>query len=135
MVAVNAGSLMFEVSTMSEAEVVERMQERVAAAEVPGPALAGTTAAGAIEEIDGRGSESAAAPVARPEKVFARGEFRYPALGDGKPGGGEQVTLLTTGGVPVSGCWQDDGRYVAWAPTPLRDREKEQRLRDMGKRI
>lgn len=62
-------------------------------------------------------------------------DYRYPGLGDGKPGGGAPVTLLTCGGVPVSGVWQDDGRYVAWAPLPERDRAKEQLLRAMGVRI
>jgi hypothetical protein len=74
------------------------------------------------------------ASVATPPKVFSRAEYRYPVLGDGKPAGGETVTLLTLGGMSVGGCWQDDGRYIAWAPLPTRDRMKEQLLRDMVER-
>jgi hypothetical protein len=55
----------------------------------------------------------------------ARSTYLYPGLGDRKPAGGEDVTLLTTGGVAVRGCWSDDGRYLGWAPLPARDRRKE----------
>lgn len=120
---------------MSEADVVERPEATAvgAADQQRAQARPNPEAPPAAQVADALAAQAGAQK--EPPKVFARGEFRYPALGDGKPGGGESVTLLTTGGVPVSGCWQDDGRYVAWSPQPLRDRAKEQRLREMGVRI
>jgi hypothetical protein len=56
--------------------------------------------------------------------------WRYPQAGDPLPPGGSKVLLLTIGHVCVSGPWTDDGRYVAWAPLPKRDKSKEQALRD-----
>lgn len=57
-----------------------------------------------------------------------RSTYLYPGLGDRKPAGGEDVTLLTMGGVAVRGTWSDDGRYLGWAPLPGRDRRKEDLL-------
>lgn len=54
--------------------------------------------------------------------------YRYPALGDPKPPGGAQVHLLTRGGICVRGAWNDSGSYIAWAPLPKRDKDKEARL-------
>ena len=51
--------------------------------------------------------------------------YRYPRAGDQPPPGGAKVLLLTVGGICVSGPWADDGRYLAWAPTPKRDKPKE----------
>lgn len=51
--------------------------------------------------------------------------WRYPHAGDGYPPGGAKVWLLTRGGVAVTGPWTSDGRYLAWAPMPRRDRAKE----------
>ena len=52
-------------------------------------------------------------------------KYRYPALGDQPPPPGADVHLLTRGGVCVRGPWSNDGRYMAWAPMPKRDKEKE----------
>jgi hypothetical protein len=57
-----------------------------------------------------------------------RSPYLYPGLGETKPAGGEDVTLLTIGGVAVRGSWSDDGRYIGWAPLPGRDRRKEDLL-------
>jgi hypothetical protein len=57
-----------------------------------------------------------------------RSPYLYPGLGERKPAGGEDVTLLTIGGVAVRGSWSDDGRYIGWAPLPGRDRRKEDLL-------
>jgi hypothetical protein len=56
-------------------------------------------------------------------------EYRYPGLGDPLPPGGSDVLLLTRGGICVRGPWTSDGRYMAWAPMPRRDKEREQQLR------
>lgn len=52
-------------------------------------------------------------------------EYRYPAAGDALPPGGAKVLLLTKHGICVTGTWTNDKRFVAWAPLPKRDREKE----------
>lgn len=54
--------------------------------------------------------------------------FQYPGAGDQPPPGGAKVLLLTIGGVCVTGPWSNDGRYLGWAPLPLRDKDKEARL-------
>jgi hypothetical protein len=57
-------------------------------------------------------------------------EYRYPAAGDPEPPGGAKVLLLTKGGVCVTGTWAPTGAFLAWAPMPKRDREKEACMRD-----
>lgn len=54
--------------------------------------------------------------------------YRYPGAGDPRPPGGAKVLLLTVGGVCVTGSWSDDGRFLAWAPLPKRNKEKEKSL-------
>lgn len=51
--------------------------------------------------------------------------YRYPDAGDPRPPGGAKVLLLTVGHVLVTGPWSDDGRYLAWAPLPKRNKDKE----------
>lgn len=55
-------------------------------------------------------------------------EYLYPVLGDDKPPGGADVHLLTIGGVCVRGPWNDDGRYLGWAPLPKRNHDREAEL-------
>lgn len=55
-------------------------------------------------------------------------EYLYPGLGDAKPPGGADVHLLTIGGICVRGCWNDDGRYLGWAPMPKRNHAREEEL-------
>lgn len=54
--------------------------------------------------------------------------YRYPAAGAQRPPGGAKVLLLTIGGICVTGNWSDDGRYLAWAPMPKRNKEIEECL-------
>lgn len=54
--------------------------------------------------------------------------YRYPKAGDPLPPGGAKVLLLTAGGICVPGHWTSDGRFLAWAPFPKRDKEKEAKL-------
>ena len=54
--------------------------------------------------------------------------YRYPRAGDQAPPGGAKVLLLTIGGICVTGSWADDGRYLAWAPMPMRDKTRESLL-------
>lgn len=49
----------------------------------------------------------------------------YPAAGQPTPPGGAKVLLLTIGSVAVIGSWTSDGRYLAWAPLPKRNRQLE----------
>jgi hypothetical protein len=65
------------------------------------------------------------------ENVINEMFFYYPGLGDGKPGRGEDVHLLTVGGVCVSGKWSDDGRFIGWCNKPIRDLDKEHKLRNI----
>jgi hypothetical protein len=88
-----------------------------------------TSASTAMEAAGEKAGEQTPAqedvvPQARAASV-ERSTYLYPGLGDRKPGGGEDVTLLTRGGVAVRGTWSDDGRYLGWAPLPGRDRSKE----------
>lgn len=57
-------------------------------------------------------------------------DYHYPGLGDDLPPGGAKVLLLTRGGICVTGPWTHDGRYIAWAPMPKRNKEKERKLRE-----
>lgn len=45
-----------------------------------------------------------------------------------KPPMGTKVCLLTTGKVCILGYWSDSAGYIAWAPLPGRDKEKERGL-------
>ena len=54
--------------------------------------------------------------------------FLYPGFGDPLPTGGRDVHLLTIGGTCVRGQWADDGRFLAWADMPKRDKAKEAAL-------
>lgn len=65
-----------------------------------------------------------------PVKEYVAGgdSFQYPQAGDPPPPGGAKVLLLTRGGICVQGPWSDDGRYLGWAPLPLRDKVKEATL-------
>lgn len=51
--------------------------------------------------------------------------YRYPGAGDPLPPGGAKTLLLTDTGICVSGCWRDDGHFLAWAPMPRRNHDKE----------
>lgn len=62
-------------------------------------------------------------------------EYQYPLAGDAKPPGGSKVLLLTQGHICVTGCWADDGRYLAWAPLPPRNKAKEQIVREVAARL
>lgn len=62
-------------------------------------------------------------------------EYQYPLAGDAKPPGGSKVLLLTQGHICVTGCWSDDGRYLAWAPLPPRNKAKEQIVREVADRL
>ncbi len=55
-------------------------------------------------------------------------EYFYPEDGDPTAPGGADVHLLTIGGVCVRGPWQNDGRYLGWAPLPKRNEEREARI-------
>jgi hypothetical protein len=88
-----------------------------------------TSASTAMEAADAKSGEPAHAQADAVKQGSAerveRSIYLYPGLGDRKPAGGEDVTLLTIGGVAVRGTWSDDGRYMGWAPLPGRDRRKE----------
>jgi len=63
--------------------------------------------------------------------VAGGNKFQYPGAGDKPPPGGAKVHLLTRDGICVDGTWTDDGRYLAWAPLPLRDKEKEAFIKEV----
>lgn len=76
-------------------------------------------------------------PIIKPgsqERGYAAGKAQmlYPALGDPRPPGGARVLLKTRGGVCIQGHWNDDGFYVAWSLLPAGDKDKEQRMRELG---
>lgn len=52
--------------------------------------------------------------------------YFYPAVGDEKPEAGAKVLLLSKGGVCIQGPWSDD--FLAWAPLPKRNKEKEDEM-------
>jgi hypothetical protein len=52
-------------------------------------------------------------------------EYRYPAVGDPKPTSGTKVLVLTEGGICMATAWLDVPFFVAWAPVPKRNKEKE----------
>jgi hypothetical protein len=54
-------------------------------------------------------------------------EWLYPGVGDPLPPGGAKVSLLTIGGIQVTGTWSNEG-FLAWAPLLKRNKEKEARL-------
>lgn len=41
---------------------------------------------------------------------------------------GKKLTLLTRGGIQVTGEWLDDGSFIAWAPLIKRDHKLEKEL-------
>lgn len=51
--------------------------------------------------------------------------YRYPGAGDPAPPSGAKVLLLTKHGICVTGPWHGDGRFLAWAPLPRRNDDKE----------
>lgn len=55
--------------------------------------------------------------------------FLYPGAGDPRPPGGAKVLLLTAGGICTTGNWTCDGRFLGWAPLPVRDKTKEASLK------
>ncbi len=57
--------------------------------------------------------------------VAGGNKFQYPGAGDKPPPCGAKVHLLTRDGICVDGPWANDGRFLGWAPLPLRDKEKE----------
>lgn len=57
-------------------------------------------------------------------------ELRYPAAGDAPAPRGVDLNLLTEGGICVRGRWRDDGGYLAWAPLPKGNRDKERLARE-----
>jgi hypothetical protein len=56
------------------------------------------------------------------------GRFRYPAGGDEPAPLGAKVQILTEGGICIHAIWQDDSGFIAWAPLPKRDHEREAKL-------
>lgn len=60
-------------------------------------------------------------------KDYVAGEpvYHYPGAGDPKPPTGAKVLLLTIGGICITGVWKDNGGFMAWAPMPCRNKEKE----------
>ena len=68
------------------------------------------------------------------ERGYIAGKARmlYPALGDPTPPGGAKVLLKTRGGVCVPGHWNGDKFFIAWSVLPEGDKEKEQRMRELG---
>jgi len=54
--------------------------------------------------------------------------WHYPGAGEDRPPGGAKCLLLTRHGVCVTGQWSDDGRFLAWAPMPKRNKDKEKTL-------
>jgi hypothetical protein len=50
-------------------------------------------------------------------------EYFYPDYGDPEPEPGAKVLLLTRGHVCVTGVWNE--YFLAWAPLPKRNKEKE----------
>jgi hypothetical protein len=64
--------------------------------------------------------------------VAGKAEFHYPALGDQTPPGGADVLLKTRGGICIRGKWTGDQFFVAWSPMPKGDKDKEQRMRELG---
>jgi hypothetical protein len=47
-------------------------------------------------------------------------------------GGGPKTLLLTIGGILITGNWQGElgEHYLAWAPMPKRDKQKEREVID-----
>lgn len=75
-------------------------------------------------------------PIIKPgaqERGYAAGKavMQYPALGDPRPPGGVKVLLKTRGGVCTQGYWGDPF-FVAWSLLPAGDKDKEQRMRELG---
>lgn len=66
-----------------------------------------------------RARRALGAPV-RSAKDYVAGEvgYLYPAAGADLPPDGAKVLLLTSGGIPVTGIWPSDARYMVWSPMP-----------------
>lgn len=52
-------------------------------------------------------------------------QYFYPGAGDQLPPPGAKVTLLTVGGIQVTGQWKDDGSFLGWYYLIGRDHDKE----------
>ena len=47
---------------------------------------------------------------------------------EAKPPTGIKLSLLTKGGVQVTGVWVNDGSYIAWQALFKRDKDKEKKF-------
>ena len=68
---------------------------------------------------------------AQSNNQVVRATYNYPAAGDPFPVGGEEVLLLTVGGICVRGTWNATGGFIGWCKMPQRDRVKEQSLSNL----
>jgi hypothetical protein len=60
-------------------------------------------------------------------------EFLYPGAGDLAPTKGEKGFILTKGGIPLAGPW-DESFCIGWHPFPSRNRDKEESINALMKK-